>query len=82
MINEYSKLTEREYDFCMELLNCRGVEGYKKIIAEKLFISTHTVHSHATNVFKKLDVHSTAELVYKLLTGNFNDSYRSNLFCR
>lgn len=32
-------------------------------IADALFISKHTVHTHKKNIFKKLDVHTHADLV-------------------
>ncbi len=35
-------------------------------ISERLFISKHTVQSHRKNIFKKMEVHSVAELI-KLL---------------
>jgi DNA-binding NarL/FixJ family response regulator len=32
-------------------------------IAESLFISKHTVHTHRKNIFKKLELHSNAEVI-------------------
>ncbi|MCP4460643.1 MAG: helix-turn-helix transcriptional regulator [Cytophagales bacterium] len=32
-------------------------------MVEKLFISEHTVKTHRKNILKKLDIHSTPELV-------------------
>ena len=37
-------------------------------IAETLFLSPHTVHTHRKNIFKKLNVHSPLELSDKLTT--------------
>lgn len=37
-------------------------------IADILFLSPHTVHTHRKNIFKKLDVHSPIELSEKLTT--------------
>lgn len=39
----------------------------KKVIAEKLSISEHTVASHMKAIYSKLDVHSKTEAVYKAL---------------
>lgn len=57
-----SSLSKRE----IEVMNL-VIEGFdNQKIAEKLFISKHTVQSHRKNIFKKMDVHSVAELI-KLL---------------
>lgn len=55
----YGTLTRREQEI-MRLL----AEGFSpKEIAEKLFISSKTVENHRANIMKKLDLHSTLELV-------------------
>jgi DNA-binding NarL/FixJ family response regulator len=52
-------LTKREKEI-MQLI----IDGFEsQMIAEKLFISLHTVQSHRKNIFKKMDVHSVTELV-------------------
>ncbi len=53
------KLTKRE----LEIINLiKG--GYStKEIGEKLFISTRTVESHKTNIYHKLDVKNSAQLI-------------------
>ncbi|MFK7949618.1 MAG: LuxR C-terminal-related transcriptional regulator [Saprospiraceae bacterium] len=57
-----SSLSKRE----IEVMNL-VIEGFdNQKIAKKLFISKHTVQSHRKNIFKKMDVHSVAELI-KLL---------------
>lgn len=35
----------------------------EQLIAESLYISKHTVHSHRKNIFRKLGIHSNAELI-------------------
>jgi DNA-binding NarL/FixJ family response regulator len=55
----YGTLTPREQEI-LRLL----AEGYSnKDIADKLFISPKTVENHRANIMKKLDLHSTMELV-------------------
>ncbi len=57
------RLTPRENDILQSL-----VEGlsYKKI-ADKLFISPLTVHTHIKRIYEKLQVHSRGEAVSKVL---------------
>lgn len=60
------KLSEREKDVLIELVN--GLSN--KEIADKLYISTHTVISHRKNIVRKLNIHSTAGLtIYALVHG-------------
>jgi DNA-binding NarL/FixJ family response regulator len=60
---ESFKLTARE----MEILNLL-VDGFdRKTIAEKLFISKLTVHSHLKRIYEKLHVHSKAQAVSAVL---------------
>lgn len=55
-------LSKREHQV-MELV----IEGFdSQTIADKLFISKNTVQSHRKNIFRKMEVHSVAELI-KLL---------------
>ncbi len=56
---EYGALTAREQEV-MRLL----AEGFSaKEVAERLFISPKTVENHRTNIMKKLDLHSSIELI-------------------
>jgi DNA-binding NarL/FixJ family response regulator len=55
----YETLTSREQEI-MVLLT-QGLSS--KQIAEKLFISPKTVENHRTNIFHKLNIHNTIELV-------------------
>ncbi len=54
-----SLLTEREKELIQQI--SKGLST--KEIAKEMNISFHTVESHRTNIFSKLDVNSSAELV-------------------
>ena len=55
----YQKLSTREIEIITLI-----VEGKKTAeIAQTLYLSKHTVESHRTNIFSKLDVRNVAELV-------------------
>ena len=56
---EKIKITRREKEIITELMKGHNVPQ----ISEKLFISTHTVETHKKNIFKKLDIHNTIDLV-------------------
>ena len=60
---EASLLTRREREILEHL--CNG-ENYR-VIAEKLFISGHTVRAHIKNIYEKLQVNSRAEAVKKAM---------------
>ena len=62
-----SPLTRREREILEHL--CNG-ESYR-VIAEKLFISGHTVRSHIKNIYEKLQVNSRAEAVRKAMQEKF-----------
>lgn len=57
-----SDLTERELEI-LDLL----AQGYRnKQIAEKLFLSPHTIRTHIYNIYEKLQVNNRVEAVNKL----------------
>ncbi len=58
-LNGVDELTAREKDVL--LLICDGLRS--KEIAEKLFISTHTVESHRRNMMLKFNINSSSKLV-------------------
>jgi DNA-binding CsgD family transcriptional regulator len=59
-------LTDREKDILREM-----IDGHtKKIIADKLFLSYHTIDTHIKNIYQKLHVHSRSGAVAKALKEN------------
>lgn len=60
---EYIQLTEKEKEVLKYL-----VEGLSyKMIAEKVFLSFHTVHTHLRHIYEKLHVNSKSEAVAKAI---------------
>ncbi|MEP5614269.1 MAG: LuxR C-terminal-related transcriptional regulator, partial [Cyclobacteriaceae bacterium] len=60
------RLSERELD----IIKCQAEGLTSSQIAEKLFISLHTVKTHRKNILRKLDLHSSSELIqYALNNG-------------
>lgn len=60
---EEANLSKRE----QEILDFLVQDVHEAEIAEKLFISPHTVHSHIKNIYKKLQVKSRSALVKRVL---------------
>lgn len=56
---EKIKITRREKEIILELMKGNNVPQ----IATNLFISTYTVETHKKNIFKKLDVHNSIDLI-------------------
>jgi DNA-binding NarL/FixJ family response regulator len=56
---EEIKITRREKEIIAQLMKGHNVPQ----IAENLFISTHTVETHKKNIFKKLNIHNTIDLI-------------------
>jgi len=59
--SKYSSLTTREKEITVQLLDLKSTDQ----IAAILHISPNTVHTHRKNIFKKLSIHSTADLIKK-----------------
>lgn len=67
--SEVAKLSERE----KEIIRCVARGMSNKEIAEKLFISAHTVATHRRNIGGKLEIHSPAALIIFALLHNIID---------
>lgn len=66
---EPEALSERERDVLIQIVN--GLSN--KEIADKLFISIHTVMTHRKNITRKLNIHSTAGLtIYAIVNKLIN----------
>jgi DNA-binding NarL/FixJ family response regulator len=59
------ELSAREWQIMRDLIDTPSAEA----IAQRRHLSVHTVHNHLKSVFRKLEVHSTAELLALLLAG-------------
>lgn len=62
--DEFKSLSSREKDVLNLLVKGKSY----KMIAEELFISFETVHSHIQKIYRKLQVSSVAEVVSKTIT--------------
>ncbi|MGB5289651.1 MAG: LuxR C-terminal-related transcriptional regulator [Ignavibacteriaceae bacterium] len=61
--SDFYVLSEREKEILSLLLD--GLS--KKQIAEKIFLSHHTVDSHLRNIYAKLEVHSRSSAISKAI---------------
>jgi DNA-binding NarL/FixJ family response regulator len=68
-IDNHNSLTKKELEI-IELI-AQGI-SYKEI-ADKLFISLHTAHTHRKNIFKKTGVKKSSELIRFALRNNIID---------
>jgi len=68
--NKAQELSKREIEVLREIIN----ELTTKEIAEKLFISQHTVESHRKNMLSKLGARNTAGLVKYALENGLGDT--------
>ncbi len=59
LIAQRYNLTQREFDVFLLLSKGRS----NKLIEERLFISSHTVDSHVTHIYRKCGVHSRQEIM-------------------
>lgn len=70
------KLSEREIEV-LQLIT-QGLAN--KQIADKLFISSHTVMTHRKNIMGKLNINNTASLVMFAMQQNLIDTTKHHLF--
>jgi DNA-binding NarL/FixJ family response regulator len=61
-----SVLTDKEREIVMGLVDGMSYQ----MIADQSYISIETVRSHIKNIYKKLQIHSKAELIKKSFEGN------------
>ena len=63
-MNKIKMLTQREKEVLSLLL-----KGYKnQVIAEKLYITRHTVKAHLANIYKKLGVRNRTQVAIYVLS--------------
>ena len=60
---ERGQLSEREIEIIREI----AAGGTSKEIAERLFLSEHTVRTHRRNILHKLGLNNTAELIHQAM---------------
>jgi len=68
-VSQTEELSEREIDVLREVV--QGLSN--KEIADKLFISVHTVITHRKNITRKLNIHTTAGLTIYAIVNNIID---------
>lgn len=67
------ELTERE----IEIIKLIAEKYSNTEIAEKLFISIHTVYTHRRNIMKKLELKSPVELILYAIDNGIIDAYQN-----
>ncbi len=68
-----AELTERE----IEIIKLIAEKYSNTKIAEKLFISIHTVYTHRRNIMKKLELKSPVELILYAIDNGIIDAYQN-----
>ena len=68
-----TELTERE----IEIIKLIAEKYSNTEIAEKLFISIHTVYTHRRNIMKKLELKSPVELILYAIDNGIIDAYQN-----
>lgn len=59
---DYQRLIDMLSHREQEVLRLLGNGDTVKVVAQKLYLSTHTIESHKQNIYKKLSINSMAEL--------------------
>lgn len=71
-------LTLRELEVAEEIINTANID----LAAKKLFISRTTVKTHLNSIYKKLDVHSVAELIKFFYEKEFDKLTKENRYLK
>lgn len=71
MKDKYTELTNKQKEVCGWFLLLVGGKDWKEKTAAAMVVTLNTVKTHLTEVFRKLEVETQAELMHKLLTEGF-----------
>jgi two-component system, NarL family, invasion response regulator UvrY len=72
--NPFDRLSERELQVALMIVNCQKVPD----IAQKLFLSTKTVNTHRYRIFDKLVIDSDVELTHQAYVHGLVDRRNGN----
>ena len=64
-------LSPREKEICQEFIKCKGVERFYSTMANRMFVSRSTVQTHFHNIYHKLLINSSTQLMYILMERRF-----------
>ena len=71
---EHKKLTLRELEIVESVINTVNID----MAAKNLFITRSTLSTHLNNIYKKLDIHSVAELIKYFYQKEIDRLYKEN----
>ena len=78
MAINHDSLTLRELEVTEEIINTANID----LAAKKLFISRTTVTTHLNSIYKKLDIHSVAELIKFFYEKEFDRLTKENRYLK
>lgn len=73
---EHEKLTLRELEIVESIINTVDID----ISAKNLFITRSTISTHLNNIYKKLDIHSVANLIKYFYQKEIDRLYKENKY--